>query len=175
MQNDIAFLCGFAHGLWGSERALPAPVADVVARLMHPPIMVGKLPAAQKEGMCATEALLRTHEEVEELRDEAETKTRKPWSDEAKAAARERAIAMGFGKKERAETPPEKLSRDHREYVGVREDYTLVETDWGDIKTMRKNGLPEARIAGSYQVGVDYLRRFVTKMEAVDKASSGNF
>lgn len=120
-----------------------------------------------------------------------EKKQRKPWSDEAKAAARDRLkarIAAGTfkpasGKAKlidepappRIDTPPDRLIEDHKDFIGQRDDRILLDSDWGDIQKMRYNGLPDTRIAKSYSVTEEYLLNFIKIMEAKDAAKSGNF
>lgn len=70
----------------------------------------------------------------------------------------------------RINTPPDVLIEKHKDYIGEREDATLVDEDWGDIKKMRANGLPEERIAKSYGVGRLYLAHFTQTMTARDAA-----
>lgn len=74
--------------------------------------------------------------------------------------------------------PADKLSRDHKDYAGQREDKTLNVTDLPDILKMRSNGLPDIRIARSYGVEPEYLTRFLIlhKDTPVDNGNSaGNF
>lgn len=122
---------------------------------------------------------------------EPEKKKRKPWSDEARAAAAERLkarIASGTFKRHndksetpsvpappRVDTPPDRLIEDHKDFIGQRDDRILLDSDWGDIQKMRYNGLPDIRIAKSYRVAVEYLANYIKKMEAQDSAKSGNF
>lgn len=63
------------------------------------------------------------------------------------------------------------LIEKHSDYVGQRTDATLVATDYGDIKRMRTNGMPDARIAKSYGVEMDYLQNFMR----IEGAKSGNW
>lgn len=127
----------------------------------------------------------------------SEKKPRKPWSPESRAAAGERMKArqaanrannepdiqaelnnaprVELYKKPRKDTPVFKLIYDHVDYAGVREDYTLVPSDWGDIQKMRYNGLPDERIAKSYGIGKDYLMRFIAEQEKAEERKTGNF
>lgn len=66
--------------------------------------------------------------------------------------------------------PPPRPKDNLSEYIGERTDRTLVDHDWGDIQKMRYNGLPDARIAKSYGIGLDYLMRFTERQEAKEKA-----
>lgn len=95
-------------------------------------------------------------------------KPRKEWSPEAKAAARERALARGLGKRKESDStleaispPPIPVSRSAgpRSSIG-----DIKDSDWADIKRMRANGLPDNRIASSFDVEVDYLQRFCDRM-----------
>lgn len=69
----------------------------------------------------------------------------------------------------RKDSDPDTLIQEHSEYLGERTDGTLEDKDWGDIQKMRYNGLPDARIAKSYGIGLDYLQRFANRMEQRDK------
>lgn len=77
----------------------------------------------------------------------------------------------------RQDTPADRLIDNHNEYAGERDEPVLMDEDWPDIKVMRKNGLSVVRIASSYNVDLQYMQNFISKMEAFDKAKerSGNF
>lgn len=115
--------------------------------------------------------------------EQATPRPRKPWSEAARAAARERAIARGFGKANAAK--PKKISPERFDleapaklapvYAPPREDFTLTDSDWKEIKLMRSNGLPDVRIARSLGVEHDYLLRFAArKLDEEAEVQRGN-
>lgn len=57
----------------------------------------------------------------------------------------------------------------------ARDDVTLNDSHWRDIKAWRNNDFPMARIAKSLGVDMDYLDRFIEQQEAKEKQQSGNW
>lgn len=94
---------------------------------------------------------------------------------DALAAARARKLAGAGPKDSEPDSPPptgyqQAFSAPIRTTNAAQTDVTLTDNDWADIKRMRKNGLPDLRIASSLDVELEYLQRFTERMTSQERA-----
>lgn len=103
-----------------------------------------------------------------------ETKKKREWSPEAKAAAAERMRKAREAKSARKTDEVAAMDTrnakaiDHSSYIGKREDGRLMNSDWPDIRNML-NLLTRQAIAEKYGVTVEDLNAFIATKQVSDK------